>query len=63
MPRMTNAHDAVQAAGAVLQAVAGGELTPIEAMQIMGLVEAYRRTLEVTELEARLAALEGSKAK
>jgi len=25
----------------------------------MGLVDSYRRTLEVTELEARLAALEG----
>ena len=47
-----------KASGAVLTAVAGGELTPIEAMQIMGLVDSYRRTLEITELEARVAALE-----
>lgn len=59
MPRMASAYDAAEAAGAVLQAASNGELTPIEAMQIMGLVDIYRRTLEVTELEARVAALEG----
>lgn len=59
LPPMTTARDAAQAAGAVLTAVAGGELTPIEAMQIMGLVDSFRRTLEVSELEARIAALEG----
>ena len=58
MPRMTTAHDAAQAAGAVLQAVAEGELTPTEGAQVMGLVDSYRRRLEVTEFEARLAALE-----
>ena len=58
MPHMTCARDAAEAAGAVLQAVAAGDLTPIEAMQIMGLVDSYRRTFEVTELEARVAALE-----
>lgn len=59
LPRMTTAHDAAQAAGAVLEAVADGELTPLEGAAIMGLVEAFRRTLEVGELEARIAALEG----
>jgi hypothetical protein len=59
MPRMANAHDAAQAAGAVLEAVAGGELTPVEGAQVMGLVDSFRRTLEVTELETRVAALEG----
>ena len=58
MPRMTNARDAAEAAGAVLQAVSDGDLTPSEAAQVMGLVDSYRRTLEVTELEARLVALE-----
>lgn len=58
VPPMKTAKDAAEAAGAVLQAVSSGELTPIEATQIMGLVDSYRRTLEVTELEARLAALE-----
>jgi hypothetical protein len=59
LPRMSSAHDAAQAAGAVLEAVSEGELTPTEGAQVMALVDSYRRTLEVTELEARLAALEG----
>ena len=59
MPQMASAHDAAEAAAAVLEAVAAGDLTPIEAAQIMGLVDAYRRTLETSELEARVAALEG----
>jgi hypothetical protein len=59
LPRMTSAHDAAEAAGAVLEAVAMGDLTPTEGAQVMGLVDSYRRTLEVTEMEARVAALEG----
>ena len=59
MPRMTSARDAAEAAGAVLDAVSLGDLTPIEGAQVMGLVDSYRRTLEVTVLEARVAALEG----
>lgn len=39
-----------------------GHLTPTEGAQVMALVDSYRRTLEVTELEARLAALEGRQA-
>lgn len=56
---MQSAADAAKAAGAVLAAVADGDLTPTEGAHIMGLVEIYRRTLETTELEARVAALEG----
>ena len=59
LPRRATAHDAAQAAGAVLEAVALGELTPTEGTMVMALVDCYRRTLEVTELEARVAALEG----
>jgi hypothetical protein len=43
----------------VLEAVSVGYLTPTEGAQVMGLVDSYRRTLEVTDLEARIAALEG----
>ena len=59
LPRMKTARDAAKAAGAVLQAVAQGDLTPTEGAHLMGLVETFRRTLETTELEARVAALEG----
>ncbi|MDP3960677.1 MAG: hypothetical protein Q8Q26_11580 [Pseudorhodobacter sp.] len=59
LPPMLSAADAAKAAAAVLGAVAEGDLTPTEGALIMALVETYRRTLETTELEARVAALEG----
>jgi hypothetical protein len=58
LPPMRSAGDAAKAAGAVLEAVAEGELTPTEGAHIMGLVDAYRRTLEASEFEVRLAVLE-----
>jgi hypothetical protein len=58
MPRMKTTRDAVKAAGAVIDAVAAGELTPSEGAHIMALVDTFRRTLETTELEARVMALE-----
>ena len=60
LPPMETARDAAKAAGAVLGAVAEGELTPGEGASLMALVEGFRRTLETTELEARVAALEGA---
>jgi len=59
LPPMATAADAAKAAAAVLGAVAEGELTPAEGAHVMALIETYRRTLETTELEARVAALEG----
>lgn len=58
LPPMQTAADAAKAAGAVLSSVAEGELTPTEGAHVMGLIETYRRTLETTELEARVKALE-----
>ena len=58
LPPMKSAADAARAAGAVLDAVALGDLTPTEGSHVMGLVEGFRRTLETTELEARVVALE-----
>ncbi len=62
LPPIQSASDAAKAAGAVLEAVALGDLTPLEAAQIMGLIETYRRTLETCELEARVVALEAQTA-
>ena len=45
----------------VLQAVAQGDVTPLEGATVMGLVEQYRRVLETTELERRISALEAAK--
>ena len=57
LPPMQSAADAAQA---VLNAVADGDLTPTEGAHIMALVETYLRTLETSSLEARVVALEGS---
>ena len=58
LPPMQSARDAAGAAASVLQAVAEGEITPAEGAQLMALVESYRRTLETTDIEERLTALE-----
>ena len=62
LPPMQSAADAASVAGAVLDTVAQGNLTPTEGAHVMGLVEGFRRTLETTELEARIIALEESAA-
>ena len=59
LPPMQSARDAAQPAASVLAAVAEGELTPSEGAHVMALVETYRRTLETTDMESRIAALEG----
>jgi hypothetical protein len=58
MPPMQSAQDAAAAAGAVLAAVAAGDLSPGEGTAVMGLVEQFRRALEMSVLEFRLARLE-----
>ena len=58
LPAMQSAADAAVAAGALLEAVAAGELTPAEGSALMGLVDAFRKALETSKLETRLAALE-----
>ncbi len=58
LPRMKSAKDASRAAQAILQAVSDGDLTPMEGASVMALVEGYRKTLETTELEHRIEALE-----
>ena len=52
--------EASQAANSVLTAFSEGELTPIEGTRVMGLIDSYRRTLELTEIEERLQALENA---
>ena len=55
---MHSAIDASKAAASVITAVSEGELTPIEGTRVMGLIDSYRRALELTEFEQRLRALE-----
>jgi hypothetical protein len=58
LPAMQGAESAASGMSAILASVASGDLTPSEASGLAGLVEAYRKALETTELEARLKALE-----
>ena len=44
----------------VTTAVSEDELNPIEGTRVMGLIDSYRRTLELTEIEKRLQALENA---
>ena len=60
LPQMQDAMDASQAAGSVLSAVSEGTLTPIEGSRVMGLIDSYRRTLELTDIEFRIKALESN---
>lgn len=63
LPPVKSVADAAVAAGAVLEAVSVGDLTPSEATACMGLIDSYRRVLETTELELRLSALEAANGK
>jgi len=60
LPDMHCARDASEAAGGILRAVGNGDITPIETTRVMGLIDSYRRTLELTEIEHRLSALENA---
>ena len=58
LPKVEGAADIPKALSAVLAAVAQGEITPAEARDLAGLVEAVRKGIETVEIEARLTALE-----
>ena len=58
LPKIKRPADAVAASAALLSAVADGRLTPGEALEVSKLIEGFVKTLEVAELEERLAELE-----
>jgi Family of unknown function (DUF5681) len=58
LPSLTNAGDAARAIAAITGAVAAGEVTPGEAADLSALVSSFAKTLETSELEVRIAALE-----
>jgi hypothetical protein len=61
LPEIETAEDAAKAARAILKAIAEGDVTPLEAATVMAVVEQFRRTLETTEIERRIVALEAVK--
>jgi len=62
LPPITKAADAIAAHGALVAAVADGELTPSEASDLGRLIDGYTRAVETHEILDRLAKLEASQA-
>jgi len=58
LPEVTTAEGVADAQATVVQAVAGGELTPEEGTTITNILEARRKAIETQEHESRIAALE-----
>ena len=58
LPLIESISDASKAMAIVSQAVADGEITPLEAQTLSGVLENYRKIIETTELEKRITDLE-----
>ena len=58
MPEITSASEAARAASAIVAAVASGDLTPSEALDLSRILENFTRVLEASEFEERLQKLE-----
>ena len=58
LPRMRGVQDIPKTLGAIVKAVAQGELTPGEGQAMAAMLEAYRKGTELTDIEVRLSALE-----
>jgi len=58
IPSIETVADSVKAAAAIAKAVALGELTPMEAAELIKVVDGYTRAVETADLAARLTQLE-----
>jgi uncharacterized protein DUF5681 len=58
LPEMKTVSDAVLAMGALLRAVAEGNLTPTEAAELTRMVQAFAKIIETAEFEERIRKLE-----
>jgi len=61
LPQIENLQDASRAMTVITKAVGSGEITPEEGQGLAALMESYRKTVETTDLEARIRKLEESK--
>src|ERR1700730_11989111 len=61
LPKIESAADAVAASGAVLESCSAGILSPSEAAELMGLIKTHLHAIELTRIEAGIAALEQTK--
>ena len=58
LPNISNIEDTTKAMTAILQAVAGGEITPSEASAVANLIEQQRKNIETAILSKQVKALE-----
>jgi hypothetical protein len=58
LPTIKEAADLVKGLGAIIDAVSQGAITPGEGQTLTAMLDAYRKGLETTDLEARITALE-----
>lgn len=58
LPKVEGIDDIPLALAAILEAVAQGEVTPGEGESLTAILEAYRKGMKLTEIEARLETLE-----
>ena len=63
LPPMKSSGDAVAAMAALVDAVAAGELTPMEAGELTKMVQAFAKVIETADLDERIKRLEGMAAK
>ena len=59
LPDVSSAQGVTAALAALVAEMSAGNVTPDEAGLIAGVLESQRRAIELTEIEARLAAIEG----
>jgi hypothetical protein len=62
LPTLASAGDAAAAIASIAKAVASGGVTPAEANDLARLIEIYVKTIEASEFERRLAAVEEQQA-
>jgi hypothetical protein len=58
LPDLGSSQGSLRAIATVLEAVGSGAITPSEGQSVAGLLETYRRSFEIEELERRIGALE-----
>ena len=58
LPKVEGLGDLPKALGAILEAVARGEITPGEGQTLTSILDSYRKAMETADLEARVRALE-----
>lgn len=61
LPEIASAAQAASAMGAIIAAVAAGEISPDEGASVSRLIESFLKARELVEIEERLAALEAAK--